>query len=121
MAKRTIRHVFYRYADADGRQQVAYQGDTVDLPAEAIKRGETLGAFDDGSDPITAASSEPVPSSRVTQEMQPPPDDGDYESWDKPRLQAEADRRGLTVEGSGANGNVLKEDLVAALEENDIS
>lgn len=36
-------------------------------------------------------------------------------------LQAEADSRGLTVEGTGANGNVLKEDLVGALEAHDAS
>lgn len=30
-------------------------------------------------------------------------------------LQAEADRRGLTVEGTGKDGNVLKADLVKAL------
>jgi hypothetical protein len=36
-------------------------------------------------------------------------------------LQAEADSRGLTVEGTGANGNVLKEDLVTALEADDAS
>lgn len=35
----------------------------------------------------------------------------------KDELQAEADRQGLEVEGSGADGNVLKEDLIDALAE----
>ena len=34
-------------------------------------------------------------------------------------LKAEAEKRGLEVEGTGANGNVLKADLVAALEADD--
>lgn len=50
-------------------------------------------------------------------------DDGavDYEAdgWSKDELQAEAEKRGLTVEGSGANGNVVKADLIAALQKND--
>lgn len=44
---------------------------------------------------------------------------GDYASQKPSDLQAEADRRGLTVEGTGADGNVLKADLVAALEADD--
>lgn len=36
-------------------------------------------------------------------------------------LQAEADERGLEVEGSGKDGKVLKADLVAALEADDAS
>jgi hypothetical protein len=39
----------------------------------------------------------------------------DYDSQQVDDLQAEADRRGLEVEGTGADGNVLKKDLVAAL------
>lgn len=34
-------------------------------------------------------------------------------------LKAEADKRGLEVEGTGKDGNVLKADLVAALEADD--
>lgn len=44
---------------------------------------------------------------------------GDYESHLKDDLQGEADRRGLEVEGTGADGNVVKDDLVAALEADD--
>lgn len=42
-----------------------------------------------------------------------------YNSMNVEDLQAEADRRGLTVEGTGKDGNVLKSDLVAALEASD--
>lgn len=44
---------------------------------------------------------------------------GGYSSQSKSDLEAEADKRGLDVEGSGANGNVTKDDLVAALEADD--
>lgn len=44
---------------------------------------------------------------------------GDYESHKPADLQAEADRRGLTVEGTGQGGNVLKADLVTALQADD--
>lgn len=50
------------------------------------------------------------------------PDPAESEGYDKQPvedLQAEADRRGLTVEGTGAGGNVLKKDLVDALAADD--
>lgn len=40
----------------------------------------------------------------------------DYASWEKEALEAEAEKRELEVKGTGANGNVLKADLVKALE-----
>lgn len=40
-------------------------------------------------------------------------------SKSKDDLQAEADIRGLTVEGTGSGGNVTKDDLVAALQAHD--
>lgn len=45
----------------------------------------------------------------------------DYEAdgWSKDELQAEADKRGLTVTGTGENSRVLKADLVKALQDND--
>jgi hypothetical protein len=43
----------------------------------------------------------------------------DYDSQQVDDLQAEADRRGIEVEGTGADGNVLKKDLVAALKADD--
>jgi hypothetical protein len=42
-----------------------------------------------------------------------------YSGQSVEELQAEADKRGLTVEGSGKDGNVLKRDLVAAHEQDD--
>lgn len=36
-------------------------------------------------------------------------------------LKAEAEKRELDVEGTGANGNVLKDDLVQALEADDLA
>lgn len=44
---------------------------------------------------------------------------GAYSSASKDDLQAEADRRGLAVDGSGSGGNVTKDDLVGALEQHD--
>jgi hypothetical protein len=115
MAARTIRHVFYSYTDGDGRRQIAYQGDKVDLTADEIKRGDQLGAFE-GTEPVTTASREPVPSEREPHETPAAGRiDGDYEQHGKDDLQREADLRGLTVEGTGANGNVLKDDLVDSL------
>lgn len=42
-----------------------------------------------------------------------------YASQSVEELQAEVDKRGLAVEGTGKDGNVLKRDLVAALEQDD--
>lgn len=44
---------------------------------------------------------------------------GDYARHAADALQVEAERRGLHVEGTGSGGNVLKADLVAALEAHD--
>lgn len=43
----------------------------------------------------------------------------DYDASTKDELQAEADKRGLTVKGTGADGAALKADLVKALEKDD--
>jgi hypothetical protein len=42
-----------------------------------------------------------------------------YAAMKSADLQAEADQRGLTVTGTGAGGNVVKDDLVAALQADD--
>ena len=44
---------------------------------------------------------------------------GDYEKWSKPELTAEAESRGLVVEGSGRAGRVLCDDLRTALDLDD--
>lgn len=46
-------------------------------------------------------------------------EDKGYAGQTPDELKAEAEKRDLTVEGTGANGNVLKGDLVAALEADD--
>lgn len=43
----------------------------------------------------------------------------DYERQSATDLAAEADRRGLTITGTGKEGAVLKADVVAALQTND--
>lgn len=43
----------------------------------------------------------------------------DYDKKSVEELEDEVDRRGLEVEGTGADGNVLKKDLVAALKADD--
>lgn len=54
MAERTIKHLSFRYTDADGVERHAFQGETLDLPAEEAKRGDEIGAFrTDESDAAT--------------------------------------------------------------------
>ena len=43
----------------------------------------------------------------------------DYSALSKDDLEKEAAERGLEVEGSGADGNVVKDDLISALEQSD--
>jgi hypothetical protein len=115
MPQRTIRHVFYSYKAPGGSRRVAYQGEKVDLSEEEITRGDELGAFT-SSEPVTAASSEPVPSEREPHETPSLAGiTGDYEAHSPADLKAEAERRGLDVKGTGANGRVLKDDLVDSL------
>jgi len=46
MAEKTIKHASFWYVNADGINETALRGDTVDIPGEVdIKRGERLGAF----------------------------------------------------------------------------
>lgn len=73
----------------------AHAGDTITLTAAESERLVALGAV--------------VPADA----------DKTYGEMTVKELQAEADERGLTVEGSGANGNVLQEDLLTALKADD--
>jgi hypothetical protein len=69
----------------------------------------------------------PVPGNSLQGEITHEPLDGDYEDAPKPALEAEIERRNadrdddekIVVEGTGNNGNVIKDDLVAALEKDD--
>jgi hypothetical protein len=84
------------------------------------------------TDPVTGEARElPEDTSNIPiEQMNNPNDptvsgnaagDQDYEStaWNKDSLQAEADRRGVSVKGSGEGGNVLKADLIKALRKAD--
>lgn len=66
----------------------------------------------DGKKPA-AKKEEPAPAADDEDE------DESYDSWSVDDLKAEVEERGVEVEGSGAGGNVLKADLVAALEQHD--
>lgn len=62
---------------------------------------------------LTAADEPPITvPSRSLSDVAP---HDELERMSVPELQAEADRRELTVEGTGKDGNVLKADLVKAL------
>ena len=80
---------------------------TID-PVTGEKRKEALPA--DTFEPITQELPN-APAARI---------DADYDvSWNKDELQAEVDRRGLTVKGTGEGGRVLKEDLIKAIRKDD--
>lgn len=98
----------------DGETIRLKQGDEYpdSLPAEVRERLEEVENRPSGAEPdLTAEDETPVEASD--------PITGDYGSHPKDDLQVEADRRGLQVEGTGADGNVVKDDLVAALEADD--
>jgi hypothetical protein len=134
------------YTATDG--QTFDRGETVDfdqLPDGELERAEELGAFNDPPDPDQAGSAVPPGLGGLTEVghgevasplgeshgdlgLAPGGEEDDraavsetYESRDKESLQAEADRRDVTVEGTGANGNVTKADLVSALKREDES
>lgn len=65
--------------------------------------------------PGQSLEDEQIERLRQTTGVQLVVEEGGYASQSKDDLQAEAASRGLTVEGTGANGNVTKDDLVAAL------
>lgn len=68
----------------------------------------------------TGGPDTPAPDASVTGPGDVPAGSPDsYDDLTVPELQDLADERGLQVEGTGADGNVLKGDLVAALEADD--
>lgn len=85
----------------DGRQISVMRGDELpaNVPDDMVQRLDAAGAL------------EPLPGADVA--------GSGYESMTVDDLHEMADTRGLTVDGTGANGNVLKSDLVAALEADD--
>jgi hypothetical protein len=71
--------------------KLAYHGEEIELNEYEARRLEGLGAVKPADAPKG------------------------YAELSVDELQAEADSRGLSVEGSGADGNVLKDDLINAL------
>lgn len=71
--------------------KLAYRGETVELNEHQANRLTELGVVKGSDEPLA------------------------YDEMKVEDLQSLADERGLTVAGSGADGNVLKEDLVNAL------
>lgn len=70
MATVTIRHASFKYTDEDGRHQVAFRGQTVDIPQDEVKRGEAFNAFTDGGEPedngtMSALSAEATDQERI--------------------------------------------------------
>jgi hypothetical protein len=81
-----------------------------------VRAGDPIPPGLELEDPSDAIERDPIPGETVPS---PSPITGDYDSRHADELQAEANRRGLTVEGTGKDGNVLKSDLVEALEASD--
>jgi hypothetical protein len=103
--------------EAVARGEVDMNGDEVDYTtseAEQAGSGASRASVDIIDDPALRLGDTPRPEGNSLGES----GDG-YESMKKAELEALADERGLEIEGSGANGNVTKDDLVAALEDAD--
>ena len=99
-------------------------------------QGREYVGVEDVDDPVSRSALDPaagagVPFAQLSEEDQRaalaaratvPEDEGeddDYDEWTKAELEAEANKRGLTVEGTGKNGNVLVSDLLTALRNDD--
>lgn len=83
------------------------------LQSEALLQGEPVPAW--AKDLVHADDLESSSKSQSSSGSSGP----DYSKMTPAELQGEADKRELEVEGSGANGNVVKADLVSALEADD--
>lgn len=111
----------------------AARGDIIDLSQSEYDRLEALDAVQKPGSAPTAptaavstlftvgAPSEFANAPADTSGVPAEPLAGGYADENKDALQAEADRRGLTVNGTGKDGAIVKDDLVAALEADDAS
>lgn len=84
-------------------------GEQVEIP---VGLATTLGISSDGEQEKPASAPGAASTSADGKPL-------DYAALKVEELEAEATRRGLTVEGSGAGGRVLKADYIEALESAD--
>lgn len=115
MPDRKIKHLSFRYTD-DGVEKHAFQGETVDLPADEAKRGDSIGAFVTDTDPVEESTFDPGSAS-----------DDELREWienDKPTAQQVLDvandnpelaSRLLAAENA-ATGNDPRKTVIAGLE-----
>ena len=108
---------YFDHRDAEDRhgrkvtrrlRRTATKGDLIELDDKQAARLVGLGAI---CEPGKAPKAEPDTEPEIIA--------GDYSDRKAEELQAEANRRELVVTGTGNGGNVLKRDLVAALEADD--
>lgn len=74
LAERKIRHASFKYIDENDHHQVAFRGDVVKLPPDAIKRGEEHGAF------LKEGEEELEKSGKVT-DLSPDSTDAEVRAW----------------------------------------
>lgn len=83
--------------------------EAVEIDGRQLPQGKAVSGLTDDQ----VARLEELPYHRFTVQDSDEPTLADLT---KEELQAQADQRGLTVEGTGAGGNVTKDDLVRELE-----
>lgn len=112
VAKRERRELNPQSPPGASGSGVPQTGDVVSAQGTLLPRDPATGAMQQRENPLTGegggagnGGSQPV----------------NWERKDKDELLAEAERRKLTVKGTGTEGNILKTDLVEALEKDDKS
>lgn len=103
----------------DGEERTYYQGDDVPEDVASELQPSAFAATRN----TDAASTEIAPHQAGDGIGVAPHQAGDagYDAQSKPDLEAEAKRRGIyeSIQGTGADANVVKDDLVAALQADD--
>lgn len=89
--------------------------------AELVSRAVDVYGFDFGDDEPSGSDDTTVEGGEGSEEGAVPPasEPVDYSGQDAADLKTEVEKRGLEVEGSGANGRVVKDDMVKALAADD--